>query len=313
MSDNKAPDQTESDILHRFSFDDLPVRGQWVRLNQTLIDAFVNHKYPASLTRLLGEMFAAVAMFADNLKFEGAVTLQSSGQGHLTRSLVECRSQSFLRGLAQLNSDEQSSADSLKQWLGDGAMLAMSLIPDDPAQTAYQGLVELKESRLQFDLEHYFDVSEQLPTRLFLTCTTDPSPSVTGLLLQRLPEDDLANEVQIAQHEDGWSTVCALADTISEAELATLPVKQLLHRLFNELPCRLQPARALHFKCTCSRTKTDATLHMLGEQELREMLTEQSTITVSCELCGVDYRYDEIDVIRLIKSGPNQPTSDELH
>ena len=313
---NSAKDQ---DLLHRFSFDELPVRGQWVRLNQTLEDAFANHDYPAGLETLMGEMFAAVAMFADNLKFEGAVTLQSSGEGVLSRSLVECRAQSHLRGLAHFDGEPNSTPSpsaldpSLRSWLGEKAMLAMSLIPDDPDQNAYQGLVELRNTKLQLDLEHYFDVSEQLPTRLFLACRTDPTPCVTGLLLQRLPEDDLANEVQIAEHEEGWSTVCALAETVTEQELLALPVTELLHRLFHELPCRLQPPRNLSFRCTCSRNKTDSTLYMLGSDELTQMLAEQGEITVSCELCGNDYRYDEIDINRLIKSGPNQPTSDALH
>ena len=304
---SEAEDQ---DILYRFSFDELPVRGQWVRLNQSLTDAFAHHDYPAAIAKLLGEMFAAVSMFADNLKFEGAVALQSSGQGQLTRSLVECRQQRYLRGIAQLQNDSveptPASAD-LATWLGEQATLALSLIPEDVHQNPYQGLVELSAAGMQSDLEHYFAVSEQLPTRLFLSYTTQPSCSATGLLLQRLPSPDLATEVQLAQHEEGWETVCALAQTITEPELQQLPVTQLLHRLFHELPCRLHSGRAIAYRCTCSRAKTDTTLHMLGAAELNDILAEQGFIQVGCELCGVQYQYDEIDVARLIRGGPNQP------
>ena len=309
MSDQPA----DQDVLYRFSFDDLPVRGQWVRLNDSLTNAFRHHSYPQPVAGLLGEMFAAVSMFADNLKFEGAVALQSSGRGALNRSLVECRAQQYLRGIAQLREDQNDNprADTtLSRWLGSNATLALSLIPDDANQNTYQGLVALEADQLQTDLEHYFEVSEQLPTRLFLHCT---GTSVTGMLLQRLPSPDLATEVQLAQHEEGWNTVCALADTITNSELASLPVTQLLHRLFNELPCRLHPPRHMEYRCTCSRSKTDSTLHMLGEQELMDILAEQGAIQVACELCGATFIYDEIDVTRLIRSGPNQPTSDALH
>ena len=299
------------DLLHRFSFDGLPVRGQWVRLNQALVNGLKHHRYPDPIACLMGQMFAAVSMFADNLKFAGAVTLQSSGQGTLTRSLAECRNQQYLRGVAQLSeSGERPDNATLAQWLGKQATLALSLIPDDINQSPYQGMVALDSTSLQHDLEHYFEVSEQLPTRLFLTSDGN---SATGLLLQRLPSADLATEVQLAEHEEGWNTVCVLADTLTDQELAKLSVRELLRRLFHELPCRLQDPRRLSYRCTCSRSKTDTTLHMLGAAELREILLEQGQIEVGCELCGITYRYDEIDVARLIKSGPNQPASDALH
>ena len=323
----------DNDKLYRFSFDDLPVRGQWVRLNETMQQALSNHSYPEPIDALLGEMFAAVAMFADNLKFAGAITLQSSGQGRVIRTLAECRNQSDLRGLVQLrdapdadlnkkdlnekNSNEtltlKAPLHNLRHWLGEGATLALSLIPEEATQQAYQGLVELGDAHLQSDLEHYFDVSEQLPTKLFLAAQGGAGAHVTGLLLQRLPSPDLATEIELAQHEEGWQTVCHLADTITSAELSTLGVTQLLHRLFHELPCRVQAPRDMQFRCTCSRQKTDATLHMLGAEELRAILTEQGSVEVACELCGCDYTYDEIDVEQLIQSGPNQPASDALH
>ena len=93
----------DDDQLYRVTFVDFPVRGQWVRLKRTIADAHAVRSYPAAITDLLNQMFAAVAMFADNLKFEGAVALQSRGEGGaLIRSLAECRDQQYLRGIAHL-------------------------------------------------------------------------------------------------------------------------------------------------------------------------------------------------------------------
>ena len=62
------------DLLQRFSFSGLPIRGQWIRLDKTLSSLSQYANYPADVKGLLGEMFAAVTMVADNLKFSGAVS-----------------------------------------------------------------------------------------------------------------------------------------------------------------------------------------------------------------------------------------------
>ena len=94
------------DLLQRFSFSGLPIRGQWIRLDKTLKSLAQYASYPDDVKGLLGEMFAAVTMVADNLKFSGAVSLQSKGDGALTRSLAECRDQHYLRGIAHVVADK---------------------------------------------------------------------------------------------------------------------------------------------------------------------------------------------------------------
>ena len=99
------------DRLHRFTFEGLPVRGQWVRLTDTVAAANAVREYPQEIKNLLNQMFAAVAMFADNLKFEGAVALQSRGNGALIRSLAECREHKYLRGIAHLSEEIEAPAE----------------------------------------------------------------------------------------------------------------------------------------------------------------------------------------------------------
>ena len=55
------------DVLFRFSFADLPIRGQWVRLQASLHAAGQFRAYPPQAGKLLGQMLASVAMIADNL------------------------------------------------------------------------------------------------------------------------------------------------------------------------------------------------------------------------------------------------------
>jgi molecular chaperone Hsp33 len=305
---------TPMDVLFRFSFADLPIRGQWVRLQSSLHAAGQFRAYPPQASNLLGQMLASVAMIADNLKFSGAVALQSQGNGALRRSLAECRDHTNLRGIMHLTDDASfpPSYQDIGAWLGQG-QLAITLLPDEETgMQPYQGLVALNQADLAKCLEDYFERSEQLDTRLFFAGGTEQGAdqSVTGLLLQRLPSHPDASDAERDTAQDAWETLTALAATVTDAELATLDAPSLLHRLFREYPCTLQPAKVLHYQCTCTLDRTDSTLMMLGKDDLQALLIERGEITVDCEFCGKRYRYDQADVDRVIAStdSPWQPS-----
>jgi molecular chaperone Hsp33 len=291
------------DVLHRFSFIDLPIRGQWVRLETSLAEATQFRVYPKPIHEMLGQMLAAVAMVADNIKFSGAVTLQSRGDGDLLRSLAECKDQAFLRGIMHLQDpdNETVTEQPLAQWLGNG-QLALSLIPDkETGMQPYQGFVSLEYDTLAQCLEHYFVTSEQLETCLnFASDSSATSPSVTGLLLQRLPNNPQATEIEIDAALDAWHTLTTLAATVTDEELSQLDAQTLLYRLFHEHPCRLHEPRELSYRCTCSREKTDTTLMMLGSNDLGALIEEQSEITVDCEFCGNRYSYDRASATKVL-------------
>lgn len=286
------------DVIHRFSFTDGPVRGQWVRLQEVLEVLNGYQRYPENVSGLLGEMLAAVALVADGIKFEGSVALQSRGPGPLTTVLAECRARHLLRGIARWpDTAELPDTDSLAELIGYG-QLALTLIPDN-ADQPYQGMVGITDSRLAGNLERYFQDSEQLPTRLLFAGT---GTSVTGLLLQRLPDDDHATEIELDQNEAFWDEIGMLTSTLTDRELAELDPLPLLERLYGAYPLTLQPPRSLQFSCTCSREKTQATLQAFSREDLLTLVDEEAPpkrpgeILVTCEICGAVERFDAIDI-----------------
>lgn len=298
------------DVIHRFSFADGPVRGQWVRLQDVLEVLNGYQQYPENVSGLLGEMLAAVALVADGIKFEGSVALQSRGPGPLTTVLAECRARHLLRGIARWpEGAELPASDSLAELIGRG-QLALTLIPDS-ADQPYQGMVGITDSRLAGNLERYFLDSEQLPTRLLFAGT---GTSVTGLLLQRLPDADHATEIELDQNEAFWEEIGMLTSTLTEGELADLDPQSLLRRLYAAHPLTLQPPRSLRFSCTCSREKTRATLKAFSRDELLALIDEEAPpkkpgeILVTCEICGAVERFDAIDVHLLF-----EPETPRIH
>ena len=69
----------EHDRLRRFLFEDAPVRGHWVRLSKSWLEAREHQNLPAPVMSLLGESLAAAGLFAASLKFKGSLTLQLAG------------------------------------------------------------------------------------------------------------------------------------------------------------------------------------------------------------------------------------------
>ena len=156
------------DLLHRFLFENLPVRGHLVRLDASWRAAIEHHEYPGAVADVLGEAMAASVLMAGALKFEGRLSLQFEGPGHA------------IRGVAR--HDEIPPGQHRAESLFGSGQLAVT-IEQDEGSDRYQGVVPLVAARLSDCLEQYFERSEQLPSRMMLAATHDRA---AGLLLQRV-------------------------------------------------------------------------------------------------------------------------------
>jgi molecular chaperone Hsp33 len=67
----------------------------------------------------------------------------------------------------------------------------------------------------------------------------------------------------------------------------------------------------VRFECRCSRERVTGLLRSLGSEELRSILAEEGAVTVTCEFCSRPYRFDAVDVERLLAGGtaPDAPAS----
>jgi len=277
----------ESDKLHRFIFDNSPIRGEWVHLQHTWRNVLVRREYPLAIQRILGQMMAAGALLADTVKIQGRVVLQIKSAGPVKLMVVECTSDNTLRAYAQWDGDIADDAE-LLDVTGEG-VLAIT-IEVDGAKQPYQGIVSLEGGTISSVLETYFEQSEQLKTRIWLSCDDECS---AGLLLQELPND--------AQQEDldAWDRVSQLAATLTDEEMMGLEVETLLHRLFHEEECRLLAATELEFACSCSRERVGASIKLLGHNDALALIEEHGQIQANCEFCNEHYEFDAVDVAQL--------------
>lgn len=285
-----------ADSLHRFVFEHLPVRGEIVQLNGVWHETLQRRHYPEPVRAILGQAMAAAALLASTVKGQGELTLQLQGQGPLYMLVSQCTGDRGLRGLARWR--EQLVGDTLTSLCQPGT-LVITLDPQD-SRERYQGMVDLDSANLAGALENYFSRSEQLPTLLHLAAN---SQRAVGWLLQRLP--------QAPQDPDpalDWERICHLAATVSADELAQYSPTELLTRVFAEDQIRLFPAEPLHFHCSCNRDRIAQVLISMGNEEVQDILEEQGMVSVACEFCGQDYRFDTVDCVGLFTATQSAPS-----
>jgi molecular chaperone Hsp33 len=285
----------DRDSLHRFLFEQYPIRGHLVHLDAAW-HALIEHRdYPDAIRDTLGEAVAASLLLAATIKFEGVLSLQMRGDGPVHLMLVQCTSGLGVRGLARYR-EATGGVLRIGDLIGAGN-LTVTLETDEGARR-YQGIVPIAGERLAESLQVYFENSEQLPTRLWLHADAQ---GASGMLLQKLP-GNASPPADAAAIEEAWRRVQLVAATLTGEELRTLADREILHRLFNEDDVRLFEASPVYFRCRCSRERVAGMLQGLGEAETRSVLKERGEVEVRCDFCNRAYVFDAVDVAQLFKA-----------
>lgn len=277
------------DQLQRFIFDNADARGEIVHLQKSYQETLSTHQYPESASKLLGEFLVAASLLSATLKFEGTLTLQARSEGEIPLIMAEATSDRHLRGIVR--DAEQAKSNDFKTLLKN-AQLSITIDPQEGQR--YQGIVPMEGDSLAECIEHYFQQSEQLSTRLWLCADHNQA---AGMLLQELPASDIPDE----QRETQWEHITKLAETLSEEELLTLDTETLLYRLYHQEQVRLFEPSTLSFCCSCSEDRIAKALTSIGQQSLNEIIAEQGLVSVNCEFCNQKYQFSEYQIQQLFQ------------
>lgn len=284
----------------RFILDQLPLRGVHVNLEQVWQHIVGQKNYPAPIARALGELVAAGALLAANLKFDGTFILQVQGTGVLKLLVAEATSEQTCRGTARFDDSVEIAADaSLQDLMGEQGQFVLTLQPRQGEM--WQGIVGLQGTSIAQMLANYLAQSEQLDSDLILAA--DDKQAV-GMMVQRLAGQDMARE--------DWQYVESLLQTVNQDELLHTTANTLLYRLFHEQEVRVFEPEHLEFACTCSHEKVGNMLLLLGGQEVGQILLEQGSVEIACDFCQQKYVFDEEDVKTLFGSDVSAAVRHEL-
>ena len=133
-----------------------------------------------------------------------------------------------------------------------------------------------------------------------------------GLLIQRLPNEGAGN-LGAARNEDNsglsaaFDRIALLGATLTRTELLTLSPEQILQRLYWDEPLRLFEPQQPRFACRCSRGRVRSMLTSLGRIESNSLIAARGEVEVGCDFCGLQYRFDAVDVGEMFTPLGDQP------
>jgi molecular chaperone Hsp33 len=282
-----------SDRVRRFVLERHPIPGHAVRLENSWLELREHQDYPPVVQQLLGEAVAAAVLLAATLKFSGTLTVQLQGKGLVSLLVAQCTHDFKVRGMAR--HEPIGGEAGFRSLTGDG-QIVVTVEATDRA-SSYQGVVPISGNSFAESLEAYFIQSEQLPTRVALATTAGV---VAGMLVQRVSgEGGKQAAVDPAELQSAWMNADHAMAALTGDEIIADDIEERLVRMFGDDAVRVFGGHDVKFECRCSRERVANVLRSLGAEEVRSVIAEQGTCTVTCEFCQKPYKFDAIDVEHL--------------
>ena len=171
----------KSDLITRFIINNSSIRGNIIRIKNSLGELKKSLNIPEQLTSSFNEIITVCPMLAATLKFEGGLILQIQGKKSLKLIIAESDNDFKIRGTIKLSEHTKESFRDLIQ----DAIVALTVIHKDQ-KTPYQGIIEVGSGEIKAMIEHYLTQSMQIKSKVFFHQTKNES---FGVLFQELPHE----------------------------------------------------------------------------------------------------------------------------
>jgi len=311
----QTKDLSWDDCVLPFQLEASGVRGRMARLGPTLEHILSRHEYPLAVSAMVAELVTLTALIGPTIKLRWKLSLQVRGNGAIRTIATDYYAPETeggparMRAWASFDPDRLVSDQPAFDQIGQGYFAV--LIDQGEGMTPYQGMTPLSGGSLASCAQTYFQQSEQLPTRFELTVGRSRLAGDSaehwragGIMLQTLPaqaqfipedgqELETADILQGAQSED-WTRANMLMSTVEAIELvdASLPLPNLVFRLFHEEEPSAFERQNLHFGCSCTPDRVRGTLSIYSAKDIGHMTNEDGIVTADCQFCGAHYEFD---------------------
>lgn len=272
----------KSDLITRFIINNSSIRGNIIRIKNSLGELKKSLTIPEQLTSSFNEIITVCPMLAATLKFEGGLILQIQGKKSLKLIIAESDNDFKIRGTIKLSEHTKESFRDLIQ----DAIVALTVIHKDQ-KTPYQGIIEVGSGEIKAMIEHYLTQSMQIKSKVFFHQTKNES---FGVLFQELPHE---NEEQKLITESLWNDI----DLINSNALSDGP-EQFLKNIFTQNDVQIFEEHFVQYECSCNQEKIYKTISLIQENEIYSSIKDDC-IEMVCEYCHKKYTVtkEEIDII----------------
>jgi molecular chaperone Hsp33 len=256
------------------------------------------HQTLPTASAALGRTLTAGLLLASNLKGEEKYTIRIAGNGPIGEIVVDANAFGQVRGYVH-NGQVHFPANAkgkLDVARAVGSQGMVSVVKSFGSEYNFTGQTPIVSGEIAEDLASYLVNSEQIPSALALGVLVNPDGQIAasgGYLIQAMPGCD---DATLSKMEE----VIKASKPISTLLFEGMTPEDILKSLIPEKDLNILDDKTLGFKCTCSRDRTEATLKLLGKDELNDMIKEQHGADVHCNFCNEHYAFSEQDLKNII-------------
>jgi molecular chaperone Hsp33 len=285
-----------NDHLIRVISDEANVRAMACLTTATVAEACARHRTSPTASVALGRALTGGVLLGALLKGRQRVALKFEGGGPLGKIVVEADPMCLVHGYVGNPAADlplRNGRFDVAGALGNAGLLTVT--KDLQLKSPYQGVVNLVSSEIAEDIAYYLTESEQTPSAMGLTTIPDDKGGVAvagGFLLQSLPPaNDAALEALTAR--------IAGMPPLARLLLDGAGPKDILDRIFGDIPYEILGHQDVAFHCGCSRDRIEQALITLGSDEIRTLAERSEDTVITCEFCREPYAFTPEDLRRL--------------
>ena len=289
----------------------------------TLVNhARLSHDLRTTEAVLLGEALLATALCGTSLKENEAISMLLESDGPCGGFVTEVNTAGHLRGYLRSGvavtgavvtgpPAPGATAAAPADLLGAGSLDAVR--SDRDRSHVSRGHVEWLHGPIAWNLERYFESSEQTTTSIHISTHRDGEGRILGagaLLLQRMPGGSSADYQTVRRMMPAPGT---LAQRFSLGQTPT----EIVREVFRPWDPRLVSTRNAEFFCPCSRERFARFLGALPLEEIRDILDSGPfPLVTTCHNCSSEYAFSEPELRDIFgtadpadPTGPADPTA----
>lgn len=178
-------------------------------------------------------------------------------------------------------------------WFGE-----LLVIRDLGLKEPYVGRCETVSGEIAEDFAHYYAVSEQKPSIVYLGVRLNAQSgdvlSAGGILIQPMPNcpDSVIDLLQ-----ERTPRIARLSELLEQGKSLEDAVTEALFDLDVRVDETLEP----FFTCDCGMDRIERVLISMGEEELKDMIAKEHGAELKCDFCNTVYNFSESELTRLLE------------
>lgn len=269
-----------------------------VDATEVVKEAQTRHQTYPTTSAALGRSLTAGLLLASMLKGQEKYSIRLSSDGPIKEIVIDATAHGTVRGFVHnpqvdLPLNHKGKLD-VSGALGKNGLLTVT--KDLTLNQNFTGQVPIVSGEIAEDFTYYLTQSEQIPSSMGLGVLVNPDHSILsagGFLVQVMPGCSEAVLQKVEQSIQAMPPISTLIKQgKSPLEVIGLIASQDTFTVLETIP--------VSFQCTCSKTRTEQTLMLLGTDELKDMIKTQHGADVHCNFCNEHYVFSEEDLARLV-------------